>query len=202
MAYSSKIILAPFGRHDPHLADKEADVEADWQAGTGILGSALIDTPYTTRLPPRTRAASGVDGNHNDLLYYTFHRKTPADILMLNEMPLFWELASEAEVFDALRWIYTSLGLWRKEKIITLLHVLFLLFESLCWLVHTRMVLERLSWERRCCGHKGGGWRSNSPLLYRLAKLFDYILLGDNKYKNRRFTFLLATTCWCQCHWH
>lgn len=35
---------------------------------------------------------------------------------MLNETPLLWELASEAEVFDALRLIYTSLGLWHKKS--------------------------------------------------------------------------------------
>jgi len=36
----------------------------------------------------QARGASEVDGNHNDLSYYTLQEKTPVDILMLNEIPL------------------------------------------------------------------------------------------------------------------
>lgn len=53
MAYSPRIILTPFGRHDSNLTAK-ADVEADrqvspWQAGMGTLVPALIDYMIITK---------------------------------------------------------------------------------------------------------------------------------------------------------
>lgn len=61
-----------------------------------------------------------------------------------------------------------------KTKQITLLLVLFLLFESLSWLVHNRMVLERLNWERKSCGLHRGDWRSSRFLL-----LLNYLIVSS-----------------------
>lgn len=78
------------------------------------LSSALPGIAQTTQLLPSERAASEAHGNHNDLSHYTLQKKTPVDMVMSNEIPLLGELASEAEIFDVFRLIYTSLGLWQK----------------------------------------------------------------------------------------
>lgn len=68
------------------------------------MGATLTDIAWTTGLAQRTRAGHEADGNHNDLSYYIMQKKTPEDVLMLNEIQ---ERASEAEMFDVLRLIYS-----------------------------------------------------------------------------------------------